>query len=183
MNQTLQAITARYSCREFAEPMPTEAHLQAIAQAAVSAPSGMNRQPWRIIVVKNRALIAEMDAEGMRMLAAQEDKSAYERMMARGGTLFYHAPCMFLIAMEPDTGLDCGIVSQNIALAATSLGLGSVICGMARIPFLSPRGAEFKRKLGIPDGFEFGMAVLVGTPKGEGKPPHQPDLSKVSWIG
>lgn len=183
MNQTLQAITTRYSCRAFAEAMPAEAHLQAIAQAAVAAPSGMNRQPWRVIVVKDRTLIADMDAEGMRMLAAQEDTSGYERMMSRGGALFYHTPCMFMIAMEPETDLDCGIVSQNIALAATSLGYGSLICGMARIPLLSPRAEEFNRKLGIPEGYAFGMAVLVGTPEGEGKPPHQPDLSKVSWIG
>jgi nitroreductase len=77
--------------------------------------------------------------------------------------------------------MDCGILSQNIALAAHSLGLGSVICGMAGIPLSGPRGSEFKKRLKFPDGYDFGIAVLLGTAK-SGKEPHELDMSKVTYI-
>ena len=82
----------------------------------------------------------------MRILAESEDKSTYQRFMDRGGTLFYNAPCMFLILKKEGTDLDTGIVCQNISLAATSLGLDNVICGMARIPFNGQRVMSLKKK-------------------------------------
>jgi len=181
MNETLRMISKRYSCRAYDGRLPERDKLEAIALAAVQAPSAMNRQPWLINVITNKQFIEEMDAEGMRILAGAEDKTAYERFMKRGGTLFYNAPCMYLILKQPGTDMDIGIVSENIALAAASLGLGSVICGMAAVPFNGPKGDEFKKKAGFSEGWEFGVAVLVGYEKQEGAP-HTPDTSKIRYI-
>lgn len=181
MNETLHTIAQRYSCRAYDGRLPEREMLEAIALAAVQSPSGVNAQPWKIAVITDKALIDEMDADGMQILKESSDKATYERFMNRGGTLFYNAPCMFLIYKKPETDLDCGIVSENIALAASSLGLGNVICGMARIPFEGPNGAKFKQKIGWPEGWEFGMSVLVGYAKGAGTP-HEPDLSKVTYV-
>lgn len=181
MNETLQIIAKRYSCRGF-DPRPVEKEkLEAIALAGVQAPSAMGREPWQIYVITDTQFIAEMDAAGMAMLAADEDQSAYNRFMDRGGKLFYGAPVMFVILRPADKQLDCGIVTQNITLAAESLGLGTVICGMAAMPFNGPRGAEFMAKLNPPADMEFGMSVLVGYPKAQGAP-HNPDLSKIHYI-
>lgn len=181
MNEILNTISRRYSCRAYDGRLPEREKLEALALAAVQAPSGMNRQPWQVIVVTNKALIEEMDAEGMRILAEAEDKTTYERFMSRGGTLFYNAPCMYLILKQPGADMDAGIVCENIALAATSLGLGSVICGMAAVPLNGPKGDGFKKKLGFNDGWEFGIAVLVGYSTKEGTP-HTPDTSKIRYV-
>jgi nitroreductase len=77
--------------------------------------------------------------------------------------------------------MDCGILSQNITLAAHSLGLGSVICGMAAIPFRGPRSDEFKKRLQFPDGYNFSISVLAGMPK-SGKAPHELESNKVTYI-
>jgi len=77
--------------------------------------------------------------------------------------------------------MDCGILSQNVSLAAHSLGLGSVICGMARIPLNGPNGCALKKRMNFPEGFDFGIAILVGTAK-SGKEPHELDFSKVSYV-
>lgn len=182
MNETLKTIKNRYSCRNFTGEALTKEDMEAIALAAVQAPSGMNNQPWKVIVVHNKGLIEEMDAAVMDMLSKQEDKFFYNRMMGRGGKLFYNAPCMFVIAKKPGTDLDCGIVSENIALAATSLGLGNVICGLARMVFDVEKGNEYKEKL-IPKGYEFGMSVLVGYATDSEGTPHEPDMEKISYIG
>jgi nitroreductase len=183
MNETLKTIAGRYSCRDFYDTPLTEEQVKALAEAALASPSAMNRQPWHVIMITDKALIDELDAEAMKILAAAEDKSGYERIKSRGGRVYYNAPCMVLAASDGSSfaALDCGILSQNVALAAHSLGLGSVICGMASIPLNGPQGGEFKKRVKIPDGYSFGMAILVGKAK-SAKEPHELDTAKVTYI-
>ena len=181
MNETLSTIAKRFSCRGFDGKPVSREQQEAIALAALQAPSGMNLQPWQLVVINDKSLIEEMDCEGMRIISTWEDNSVYERFMARGGTLFYDAPCMFVIQMRHGKELDCGIMAQNIALAASSLGLGNVICGMARIPLSGSRGSEFMEKIGFQEGWEFGMSVLVGHGT-VANAPHKPDMSKLSFV-
>ena len=173
----------RYSCRDFADTPLTEWQLKAIIDAALASPSAMNRQPWHIIVITDKYLIGELDDECMGILAAAEDKSGYERIKSRGGKVFYNAPCMIIAASDGSdySSVDCGILSQNVALAAHSLGLGNVICGMAGIPLAGQRGDEFKKRLRFPDGYGFAIAVLVGAAN-SGKAPHELDMGKVTHI-
>lgn len=180
MNDTLKIIANRYSCRAYTGAPVEKEVLDAIALAAVQSPSAVDRQPWKIHVITDKKFLEEMDAEGMRILSEQ-DKMGYERFMDRGGNLYYNAPCMVLILKKPGTDLDCGIVSENVTLAAMSLGLGSVICGMAAMPFAGPKGDGFKARAGIDGDWEFGMSVLVGH-AAKGKEPHAPDMSKVRFI-
>ena len=181
----IEAIFKRYSCRAFSDKTPSDDDLKTIAEAAAASPSGMNRQMWRIIVVKNKNIIEEMDDEGMKNLAASPE--AYERIMSRGGKLFYNAPCMIVVPIasppHPGAGLfDCGIVSENIALAAAALGIDSLICGLAAFSFAGKKGIDFKKRLGFPDGYEIGIAVLLGYAEKPGGKPHELDLNKISWV-
>ncbi|MDL2294379.1 nitroreductase [Ruminococcaceae bacterium OttesenSCG-928-D13] len=186
MNQTLEHIKNRFSCRSFTGEMPAEEKIQAIAEAAIQSPSAMNRQRWQVIVARDPALIAEIEAEGMRVIAAMPDKSTYERIQSRGGKLFYNAPCVIFVPIEPTelTGaaLDCGIVCQNIALAAQAVGLASCICGLAGLAFAEDKAGQFKEKLRFPAGYEFGAAVLIGAAKTTAAP-HEPDSGKITYIG
>lgn len=186
MNDTLKTISERYSCREYLpRPLPDDA-LRCIAEAAVQSPSAMNRQPWRVIMVRDPALIAEMESEGMANLALLEDKTSYYRIIERGGKLFYGAPCVAVIAIDCSNSgisyIDCGIVCQTITLAAASLGIASVICGFAGLVFNGANGGYFEQKLGFPEGFKFGCSVLLGYAKTE-KKPHKPDYGKFNFIG
>jgi len=186
MNETLNVIAKRYSCRDFKSEMPSDEILQAIAEAAIQAPSGMNRQAWRVIVVKDKDLIKDMESEGMSYLAGMEDKSSYTRIMERGGRLFYGAPCMIVVPVDPaqyaPALIDCGILCQNITLAATSLGIANIMCGFTGLAFASGlRSEEFSKRLGFPDGYAFGCSVLLGYAETE-KPPHVPDKGKISFI-
>ena len=180
-NFTLDNIKKRYSCRAFTDEMPTDEHLMAAARAAIQSPSAVNRQAWRIVIVKNRALIDEMEAEGMKALAAMPDRSGYDRIMGRGGKLFYNSPCMIMVPAQPNTDIDNGIVCQTISLAAESMGMGSLICGLAGLAFSGDKAEYFKQKLGFPEGYEFGIAVLLGFSAKE-TAPHEPDEGKISVV-
>jgi len=183
---TLEAIAQRYSCRNFTDQVPSEECLKTIVQAGIQAPSGMNRQPWQFIVITSKSLIQDMDQAGMQLISTLPDQSLYERLMTRGGTLFYHAPCMIMIAIQEASLqgaelIDLGIAAQNISLAATALGIDNLHCGLAVIPFTSERASEFKQRIQFPQGYGCGMAVLLGYSK-EKREPHVPDPEKITWI-
>jgi len=185
MNDTLKHIKERSSCRDFSDQLPTDEQMSAIAQAAIQSPSGMNRQAWQIIVVKDRGLIAEMEEEGISNLKATDD-AAYQRIMSRNGTLFYRAPYMIMLAIKPSQPagmelIDLGIAAQNAVIAATSLGLASLHCGLAGYAFAGGKAEEFKKRLAFPGGYEYGIAVLVGYAKEQGVP-HEPNQAKITYI-
>lgn len=184
MNETLKVIAERYSCRDYKSDMPNDEILQAIACAAIQAPSAVNRQPWRIIVVKDRQLLQEIEEAALTRLKNMEDQSAYNRIIQRGGRVFYNAPCMIIIPIEKSnySQIDCGIVCQNITLAAASLGLASVICGLTGLAFEDSENFEkFAKRLGFPDGYIFGCSVVLGYANTT-KEPHEPDMSKIIVI-
>jgi len=182
MNPIQQAIRDRYSCRDFSGAPLSQYQVNALSEAALAAPSAMNLQPWHIIIITDKALLEEYDADAMNILK-ETNPDAYKRMADRGGSIFYNAPCLVLIAKDESAfgALDSGIVSQNVALAAHGMGLGSVICGMARGPLQGPRAKEWAKRLQIPDGYSFGMSVCVGVAS-SGKEPHELDMSKLTFI-
>jgi len=183
MNETLKNINERYTCRDFTGAALSTDQVEELVKAALSAPSAMNLQPWHVIMVTDKSLVDELDAEGMSILAAAEDKGGYNRMMDRGGKLFYNAPCLAVILSDGSNWgtLDCGILCQNMVLAAESMGLGTCIVGMAGVPINGPKGDEYKNRLGFPEGHTFAVGVLVGEIK-SGKEPHEHDRSKVSYV-
>ena len=186
MNDTLRTIAERYSCRDFDGAMPSQEKIEAIAQAAIQAPSGMNRQHWHIIVIKNKDIISEIEAESMRFLSKMDDKTMYERIKSRGGKLFYNAPCLILIAVKeayPKGAelIDLGIVAQNISIAATSLGIANLHCGLATLAFAGDKASELKAKLKVPEEYECGIGVLLGYGN-SARPPHDPDYEKICFI-
>jgi len=183
MTETMKNILQRYSCRDFTDTPVTDEQIKTLVDAALAAPSAQNLQPWHVTVVTDKSFINEMDAAGMDVMRAMEDQMYYERIMGRGGKLFYNAPCMIVISAggSPYATLDAGIQCQNIVLAAESMGLGSCIVGLMSIPLGGEKGEDFKKRLQFPEGMNFAIAILVGT-IGSGKPPHDFDTSKVSYV-
>jgi len=181
---TIESIKARYSCRAFSDRRLSDEDVRIIAEAAVASPSGMNIQPWRVIAVTNKELLDELEAEALKNVAALPDKGAYERIMSRGGKVYYNAPCQIIIPLQNENRLsllDCGIVSQTISIAATSLGIDSLICGMISFAFSPDKGDYFKKAFAFPEGYDVGLSVLLGYAENSGGAPHTPDLSKISY--
>jgi len=188
VNAVLDAIAHRYSCRSYTSESVSQADVEALALAAVQAPSSRGNAPWRITVVTDSDLIEDISASALRLLSRHEPGAA-ERCAARGTNLFYNAPAIFLLAGRhtwdyTSEDLDIGLATQNIALAATGLGLGSVICGFATQAFRDVRSGDPARlyaRLDLPREFEILVSIAVGHPAGTGTP-HTPDLSTVRYL-
>jgi len=183
MPEALKNIKERNSCRDFADTPLTEQQVKSLVEAALQAPSARNIQPWHVTCITDKSFIDEMDAEGLALLKAAEDQTAYNTIMSRGGKMLYNAPCYFVISANDSmyAQIDSGILCQNIAIAAEALGLGSCIIGMIRTPLSGPRGAEFIKRMQFPEGYNFAISILVGHVN-TGKPPHDMDFSKVTHI-
>jgi len=181
-SEILDLIAQRYSCRAFSDkPVPDDV-LDAILTAGLHAPSAVNAQPWRLIVVTDKALIDEIDATGVALLEAN-DTASYDRTMGRGGHMLYNTPVIVLIARPVEVSaypdLDCGILASHLVLAAASLGVNSCIAGMPRVLFAGPDGDALTKRLGIPDGYRFALSVMLGYAAGDAKPSHEIDPSKI----
>ena len=183
MNEILKCITERYSCRAYEDTPLTDEQIKTLVDAALISPSGMNLQPWHLTVVTDKALLEELDADGVAILAAMEDKKRYERIMSRGGKMLYNAPCLIIVTNDGSkwAAIDSGVICQTVTLAAHSMGLGSCILGLGGVPLLGPRGEEFKNRLQIPEGYEFAIGILVGISK-IGPAPHEHVMDKVTYI-
>ena len=153
-NPVLTAISERRSIRQYKPEQISEEQLQALLQAAVESPSARNLQPWHFTVVQDTAVLAEVNAEATAILE-------------REGDIFYAAPNAIFISAERESNwgkLDSGIAVQNIALAAQSMGLGTVILGLPAAAFNGPRGDYFAKLLKFPATHEFAIAIAVGYP-------------------
>ncbi len=183
-NVIMDAILKRSSIRKFAGDPLTDAQLDALKKAALAAPTARNAQEQRFVFVTDTAVIEAFDALLVDVITAEGNKERTERINSRGRTILYHPPLLVLITGSPDnrySAIDAGIAADNIALAALSLGLGSVFLGMPRSAFLSGRCDEAKKLLRIPAGTEFQLALSVGVPATE-KTPHTWDEAHITEI-
>ena len=117
-NDVYMNILRRVSVRIYAEKTVSPEQISAILHAAMSAPSGVNKQPWEFVVVD--------DPELLRQLA---DSLPYAKMTAQ-------APVSIVVCGNRERFIegvddvlweqDLSASSENILLAAHAIGLGGV---------------------------------------------------------
>jgi nitroreductase len=146
----IEAMITRRSVRAFLPDKVPGAVIEEILGAAMHAPSAGDEQPWHVVVIDDRTLLAQVPA--INPSADFADK----------------APCGLLVC--GDTSLDrfggfwaadCAALTQNILLAAHAHGLGAVWTGVHPI---EQRVAQMKRLLSLPAGIVPYSLVLLGKP-------------------
>src|SRR5690349_14674621 len=103
-------MRARRSVRRFRAEAPARAVIEAVLASAVTAPSASNKQPWRFLVVQDRALIAAMAAavrEAVDRIAAAVEPAFDASFRAYGDyfTRFEDAPVVIVPICRPLTVL------------------------------------------------------------------------------
>ncbi len=144
----LIAIKQRRSIREFTDQAVDAAVLHNIVQAGVWAPSGLNNQPWRFVIVTDteiRAQLAEQTHYGHIVLAA---------------------PALIAVYLDREAMYDdlkdaqsAGACIQNMLLAAEALGLGAVWLGQ-----ILKNREKVGKILGLSGNLELMAAIAIGHP-------------------
>jgi nitroreductase len=172
-NPVLTAISERRSIRSYKDQPITKEQLDTLLKAAVESPSARNAQPWHFSVVQNPAILKEISDESSKNL----NKDL--------GNVFHGAPVAIFLSTDGASRwgrLDCGIAVQTIALAAHSIGLGTVILGLPEAAFTGARGDYFNKLLKFPEGHSFAVAVAIGVPAGT-KEAHSIEPDRITLIG
>jgi nitroreductase len=110
-------IMTRTSVRRFTgETIPRETLLR-ITKAGMAAPSAVNIQPWAIVLVSDRATLDELCAA-----------LPYAKMLERAAAAFVvcGSPRKGEVELSKHWAVDCAAMTENILLAAHSLGFGAV---------------------------------------------------------
>ena len=180
-NETLRVIKQRRSIRAYRAEQITDDEVQAVVEAGLYAPNA-GGQAWHFTVVQNKALLnrinlaAKAGAREMAMPQLRElgNNAEYDCL--------YGAPTLILVSAKADFPIpldaDCAAATQNLLLAAESLGLGSCWIFFAILAFSSPEGDALRQALQLPDGYKPYASVTLGykhAPVGEA-PARKPGL-------
>lgn len=179
-NTVIDTMLSRSSIRGYlADPVSEEA-LSLLRKAALSSPTAMNRQDQRFLFIENAAIIERIDEAVIEGIIASGNAAFAERIKARGGKSLYGAPLLVCIFAKkaPFAGVDAGIAVENLALAAKSIGLDSVIVGMPQAAFSGEKGRELASSLGVEEGFEFMIGIAIGR-AAVSKTPHEWDEAHI----
>src|SRR5512135_891347 len=197
-NETLRSIRDRHSVRSFTGDDVTDEEIKVLLHAANAAPSAHNQQAWRFIVLRGgkkqelTQLVTSKSAEFPRPAAALLRMGAKSIIsapvviaVANTGDLIRHGTDLFQVEKEMANDFfrtmeiqSSAAAVQNILLAATSLGLGTVWLGVLYLI-----KDDVLRFLGEPEG-EFMAVVPVGVPVKVGSGPKKHPLEmKVKYLG
>lgn len=160
-----EAIYERRAVRDYTSQPVDEAELRAVIDAAIQAPSGMNRQPWSFVVVSGRAALERLSMQAKAHLLKTLDPElvgARDHLAAADFNIFYNAPVLMVICSnEPDemARKDCCLAAQNLMLAARERGLGTCWIGFAESWLNTPEG---KGALGVSEHCTVVAPIILG---------------------
>lgn len=150
----IENIFARKSVRAYT-PKPVEKEkVDLLVKAAMAAPTAVNKQPWAFVVVDDRNVLDKLAAE-----------LPYAKMTAQ-------APLAIIVCGDLSKALngeadrywmlDCSAASENLLLAAESMGLGAV---WTAVYPESDRIAKVRSVLSLPDYIVPLNLIPVGYPQ------------------
>lgn len=150
----IENIMTRTSIRAYtSDPVPAEL-IETIVKAGMAAPSAMNRQPWEIIVLRDRETLDDLAG-----------KLRYARMLSQAQVAIVVCADTKLRLNDGtmvDNNLwehDASAVAENILLAAHALGLGAVWTAAS-----DDRAVIVKEALGIPETVMPLCVIPMGWP-------------------
>lgn len=169
VNETLTIIKGRRSIRSFKDEQIKEEELQAVLEAGLYAPNAGD-QAWHFTVVQNKDLLDRLN------LAAKEAAKGMNigQLSALGNNVkfncLYGAPTLIIVSGNEQQApmpldADCAAATQNLLLAAESIGLGSCWIFFVLLAFNSPQGLELRKALKIPEGYRPYSSAVLGYRK------------------
>jgi nitroreductase len=204
-------LRTRRSVRRFRDEVPSRELLERVLGAAITAPSASNKQPWRFLVVTDRAKIAAMAGavrEATARIASHIPEESMGSFRAYGDyfTRFETAPVVIVpiwrgltvlshlvsanATIEPDDRARIVDMEQSSGLVGTSLALENLLLmahalGLGASGMTGPLVASdrLRELLEVPASWGIVALVPMGFPAEEPQATDRKDLAKVvRWI-
>lgn len=169
-NVVLQVIHERKSVRHFTQQKVSDEQILTLIRAGMAAPTAVNMQPWKFIAIN--------DSMVLNSLAAA---STYGKML-------HHAPAAIAVCGDLSKAFpgeyrdlwiqDCSAASQNILLAAESMGLGAVWTSTYPGKEINMSAIEI---LNLPEHLIPLNVIAIGYPTGEDKKKNKWKEDNIRW--
>ena len=203
MNQIMSNIKSRRSKRYFLEQNIPDEIIKEIIEAGCYAPSALNKQPWKFIVITNKdsikrlsCIVKDITAKIAKCLTVlklfkpafrdpQVVAALRKTISSDTDTVFHNAPLLILIASdekEPYANKGCALASQNMMLYANSIGISSCYIERAEILKMSKTAKEI---IGLPPHHMIQSAIVFGyAPKSEANSiiPERRQDNIINWV-
>lgn len=113
-------LQARRSIRKYTQEAVSKEEIDILMHAAMSGPSACNKMPWDFYVVSDETVLEKLRN------ATQYSNIKAPLAIVVCGNLSRALP----MQLAPFWIQDCSAATENILLAATDMGLGTVWCGI-----------------------------------------------------
>ncbi|MCD4703329.1 MAG: nitroreductase family protein [Methanosarcinaceae archaeon] len=167
MSNMIDTILARRSVREFTGGIVSKQDICTILNCGRWAPSGLNNQPWKFVVVQERDTIDQLS------------QCTHYRDVVKGANV--------LIGVYLDTDaqynhtkdiLAIGAAVQNMLLACEDMGLGAVWLGE-----ILNQSDQVNTILHTPTSLELMAVLAIGYPVLKERTSHRKDFGEIACNG
>lgn len=163
--KAIDFILTRRSIRKYTSEPVDENEIELLIKAGSYAPSANNFQPWHFIVLTNKEILDKLSTV-----------HPYAKMLKQ-------APLAILVCgdnnLQPILGyqaVDCSAATQNILLAAHTLGLGGVWLGVYP---REQRMKDIKEYFNLPENINPINLISIGHPAEKIKHPERFNKEKI----
>jgi len=159
MNEALNNLLTRRSCRAYKEEQIKTEELDAILEAGTFAPTGRGLQSPLIVAVQNPETVAKIEKLNAAVIGNPDAHT------------FYGAPTVVVVFADSESKLgvsDANLVIGNMLNAAHAVGVDSCYIWRAKESFESEEGKALKKEWGIPETYQGAGNVILGYGKAEG---------------
>lgn len=154
-------MMSRRSIRAYKDSVISRETLNEILKYGINAPNGQNLQSYEIRVIDSPALI-----DSITQAVVKDNPKIAERDGFKN--IFVNAPCVICIACDTQydmAQIDCGLLGENIILAAWAKGIGSCCLGSsARWIQDSPSAKPYLDRMAFSKGYKLLYCIALGYP-------------------
>lgn len=154
-------MMSRRSIRAYKEEAVSRKTLNEILRCGINAPNGRNLQSYEIRIVDSPELIKAMTEAVVKDMPEVAKRPGFKN-------IFVNAPGVIFIAYDTRydfAQVDCGLLGENIILAAWARGIGTCCLGSsARFLLQSPSAKPYLDRLNFSEGFELLYCIGYGYP-------------------
>lgn len=169
MNEVITTIVSRRSIRKFTDEKVSKESIKLLLTAAMNAPSACNQQIKFFIVVTDKRKLHELST------------------LHSGVNFVKDAQAAIIVCAEPSKATldyywvdDCAAATENLLLAAHSIGLGGTWTGIGHTD--SDAIQFFRKTLDIPDQYIPFAMIPIGYPAEQVPSVNKYDEHKVLWM-
>ena len=180
-SDALDVIMTRTSIRSFTGAPVSQEQIETILKAGMAAPSAINIQPWRFVVMTDKDKIAgtfgnnprgaDMFTKAGAVIVVCGETARMTKPFGQPDGPDVEQPNMFWFE-------DCSAAAENILLAAHALGLGAV--WTAGYP-AEDRTAPVSEALGLPENVKPLCIIPIGVPAEDPSPKNKWKPENIHW--